>query len=94
MEMLSALHAIFKAGVEPPVALHMEFSAHLMQPVLQIHLAGPLFDGAGTRIGIIMIMQASNETSIRNFVDSSPYSRAGLYESVSINRFEPEVGRV
>jgi uncharacterized protein YciI len=92
--MLYAIHATFKTGVEPPVALHMEFSAHLMQPVLQIHLAGPLLDSVGTHTGIIMIMQAPDEASIRHFVESSPYSRAGLYETVSIDRFEPEVGRV
>jgi uncharacterized protein YciI len=92
--MLYALHATFKSGVESPVALHSEFSAHLMQPVLRIHLAGPLFDSSGFRCGILIIMQAPDEESVRRFAENSPYNQAGLYGSISISRFEAEVGQI
>jgi uncharacterized protein len=92
--MLYALHAVFKPGAEPTAALNVEFTTHLMQPVLLIHLAGPLFDDRGAQAGWFMIIHASDEASVGHFVSSSPYAIAGLYESVSINRFEPEVGRI
>jgi uncharacterized protein YciI len=91
---LFAIHAMFKPGVEPPASLQGEFSAHLMQPVLQIHLAGPLIDAEGVRAGFLIVMEAEAEASIRRFVEDSPFTRAGLYRAVEVHRFEPEAGRI
>ena len=91
--MLYAVYAHFKPGAEARRdELHPEFNDHLMQDALQIHLGGPLRNEEGGRTGILMIIEAASVELIERFVASSPYTKAGLYESLRIDRFDPEVG--
>ena len=93
--MLNAVHALYRPGTEiGRRELDAYFSANLEQPFLTIHLAGPLLDKDGKHTGILMIMEADDIEVVRTFVASSRFQRAGLYESVRIDRFDPEVGTI
>lgn len=93
--MLFAIHARFKAGVEERrAALRPAFNDHLMQRTLRIHLGGPLRDEEGAITGVLIIMEAPDLGSAKRFVESSPYTKAGLYEAVHIDAFEAEAGVV
>ena len=93
--MLHAVHALFRPGTKASRdALEETTSANLEQPFLTIHLAGPLLDKDGNRSGILMIMEADDIETVRTFVANSRYQKAGIYETVRIDRFAPEVGKI
>lgn len=93
--MLNAVHALFRPNTEVSrKELDACVSANLEQPFLTIHLAGPLLDNEGKQTGILMIMEADDIEVVRSFVANSRFQKAGLYESVRIDRFDPEVGTI
>ena len=85
--------ARFSAGVEPEREHAREaFSEHLAQRGPRVRLGGALTDGQGVRTGILLVVESDSVESVRRFIDSSPYSLAGLYERVEIDCIDIEVG--
>jgi len=50
-------------------------------------LGGPMLDDDGNPKGSMMIIEAANETEAREISANDPYSKAGLFEDVSIIPF-------
>ena len=57
--MLFAVSGHFKAG-GADTASHISFSDHVAQNVCRVHLGGPLYDAAGERIGVLLLVEAKD----------------------------------
>ena len=69
---------------------HLEFLNELGD---RVKLAGPLVDHAGKdMIGSIIVLEADSLTHAREIAAQDPYSKAGLFESVSINEWKWVIG--
>ena len=64
----------------------------LRQPVIKIHLFGPLRDEAGHRVGMMMIFEHDSLEAARTFVTDSPFLQAGLYENYWLYEYLNEAG--
>ena len=64
----------------------------LSQPVIKIHLFGPLCDESGHRAGMLMIFEHDSHESANSFVTDSPFLRAGLYEDYRLYEYKNEAG--
>ena len=85
----------FKPGTaERRAPLQAEFSAHLEQRALRIKLFGPLLDEAGIHSGVFLILDAPDEASTSHLIAMSPFTTAGVYQSVEITRIALEGGRL
>ncbi len=91
--MLYVITARFKPGMETQhAALSMEFGEHMRQPLLHVHLVGALFDDAGVREGVLLMMEADDRAQVDRFLENSPYNQAGLYRSVDVDVLQIEAG--
>jgi uncharacterized protein YciI len=91
--MLYMVTARFKPGMEAQhEALSGDFGEHMRQPLLHIWLVGALLDDAGGRAGVLLMMEAEERAQVERFLDSSPYSQAGLYRSIDIDVLRIEAG--
>ena len=91
--MLFAGIARFRPGAEAGrEKAHEAFSDHIGQPGLHVRLVGSLRDDDGARIGVLFFMEADSLDQVRRFVDSSPYTHAGLYGEIDINALDIEAG--
>ena len=91
--MLFVVAGRFRPGAEPErIAIHEEFSAHLSQRTPRVHFGGPLYDEAGQRSGVLLVVEAPDFTLAHAFLDASPYKQAGLYEWSFAAEIRPEVG--
>ncbi len=72
--------------------LEQAFSAHLEQRTPRIRLAGPLKDDQGGRTGIFLIVEAADRAAVEHLISTSPFTEAGLYESIEITRVDIEAG--
>ena len=91
--MLFAINATFKPDIEARrLAAHADFSEHLYQPVMRIRLACALHDEAGGRTGVLILIEAHDRAGVEEFVASSPYTKAGLYQRVEIDQADVEAG--
>jgi uncharacterized protein YciI len=87
--------ARFKPDIEARRdALHVAFSAYLMQLNPRIRLGGPIFDESGVRSGVFMLLESDSIETIRGFMGSGPYAKAGLYERIEIDVLRLEVGHL
>jgi len=92
---LYAINCRYKPGIEEQhAALAVSFGDHMRQPLLHIRLAGVLCDSAGNRVGFFALMEADDPDVVHAFIRSSPYTEAGLYESVQIDTMNLEIGRL
>ena len=93
--MLFAINCRYKPGIEAQhAALEVAFGDHMRQPLLHIHLAGVLCDSGGARVGFMALMEADDLQVVQAFIQSSPYTEAGLYASVQVDTLNLEVGRL
>ena len=61
---------------------------HLKAHADRLLLAGPnLAEDGETLIGSILVFQAESEAEARAFADADPYTKVGLFESVTIKGF-------
>jgi uncharacterized protein YciI len=63
---------------------HLEYIARNRT---RVALAGPLVNDEGQSCGSLYMIEASTEADASEFVNSDPYSVAGLFESVVIRRW-------
>lgn len=69
-------------------------SAHLayIQKTGVVHMAGPLLDDAGGMSGSLIVLDVDNMDAARNWADSDPYAKAGLFSSVTLDVWNKVVG--
>ena len=91
--MLYAWMGFLHAEADPiPPELQQLATDFLSQPVIKIHLFGPLRDEAGRRAGMMMIFEHDNHDAAKSFVTESPFLKAGLYEDYRLYEYVNEAG--
>jgi uncharacterized protein YciI len=91
--MLYAWIGFLKPGADPvPQSVQAAATEFLAQPLIKIHLAGPLCDASGKRPGMMIVFEHDSRLDAEAFVADSPYVWADLYEGHRLNEFVNEVG--
>ena len=91
--MLFAISGYFKAG-GADAASHISFSDHVAQKVCRVHLGGPLYDAAGQRIGVLLLVEAKDFPEAEAYLHASPYVQAGLFDRTTVSELRTEVGTI
>lgn len=71
-----------KNSLEIRLSNRQEHLKHLQSGKIVVKLAGPIIEN-GNMAGSILILEGTKE-EVENFVQSDPYVKAGLFESVEI----------
>jgi uncharacterized protein YciI len=91
--MLFAINAVFKPNlVEDSKDYGPAFNEHLSQTIPRVRLAARVLSPSGAETGIFVILDAADQAAARTFLDSSPYQKADLYQTCTINALDVEVG--
>jgi uncharacterized protein YciI len=91
--MLYAWIGFLKPDADPiPQSVQREATDFLSQPLIKIHLFGPLRDASGARAGMLMIFEHDSREAAESFVAGSPFLEAGLYENHGLYEFANEAG--
>jgi uncharacterized protein YciI len=91
--MLYAWMGFLKADADPiPAELQQLATDFLSQPLITIHLFGPLCDESGHRAGMLMIFEHDSHEAAQSFVATSPFLEAGLYEQFRLYEYKNEAG--
>jgi uncharacterized protein YciI len=92
---LFAIHCTDKPG-RPELRLdnraaHLEY---LKAAGEALFLAGPLLaaDGAAM-VGSLLVLDLPDEAAAHDWCAGDPYAKAGLFESVTVRRYKPVLGR-
>lgn len=70
-------------------AAHLDYVAAAKVKVL---LAGPTLDADGNPNGSLFILEATDESDIREFAENDPYETAGLFADAEISLFKIVAG--
>jgi uncharacterized protein YciI len=57
-----------------------------------IKLGGPFLDDNDKPVGSLLILDCADATAARTLLDSDPYAKAGLFESVALRPWRRVVG--
>ena len=57
-----------------------------------VEMAGPLLDSEGQMIGSLIILMVDNLINAERWALSDPYSKAELFQSVTINEWKKVIG--
>ena len=91
--MLFAWIGFLKPGADPiSQSVQQQATDFLSQPLIKIHLFGPLRDASGARAGMMMIFEHDNRDAAESFVTDSPFLKAGLYEDHRLYEYVNEGG--
>jgi uncharacterized protein YciI len=91
--MLFAWMGFLKPDANPiPQSVQQAATEFLSQPVIKIHMVGPLRDASGERAGMLMIFEHDNRAAAETFVSGSPFLKAGLYEDHRLYEYVNEAG--
>jgi uncharacterized protein YciI len=91
--MLYAWIGFLKPDAETiPPSLQESATGFLSQPLINIQAAGPLRDGSGKRVAMMMIFEHDSRAGAEAFVKDSPYLNADLYEDHQLYEYANEVG--
>lgn len=77
-----------RASIRPDHLAYIEARAG------SVWLAGPLLSAAGEPQGSLLIIEAEDEAAARDFAESDPYSKNGLFESVEVRPFRFVKGKL
>lgn len=66
--------------------------AYLASGAASIVQAGPLLDDSGQMIGSLIIVEADDIDDVRRFHEEDPFTRAGLFETVLLSRWDEHIG--
>ena len=69
--------------------------AHLVWAVSQkdrIRRAGPMLSEDDTMAGSLFFLEAQTADEVRAFNAADPYSQAGLFDRIEVQRFRPTLG--
>ena len=90
---LYAIHALDgPAGAAKRSAHLAAHLAHVESRIDRYFVAGPLKDAAGTTIGSLMVVEASDEADVRAFLAEDPYAAVDLWDSVHVSAFAADAG--
>jgi uncharacterized protein YciI len=93
--MLYVVNGWFKTNEDTaPEALDAAMNEHLGQRLFGVRLFGALTDDSGRRVGLMGIVEADTLQEARAFLAESPYTEAGLYQTVEAYQYQLEVGRL
>lgn len=93
--MLYVVHGVDKPHSPIREALIEEHRAYLAACPLNIVASGPLVDETGTRmIGSIVVVDCAHRGEVDRMMADEPFNRAGLYESLHVNRWHQRVGQI
>jgi len=91
--MLFVWMGVFNADAGPvPQSVQHDALGFLEQPYINIHSGGPLCDGGGKHVGMMMIFEVEDRTAAEAFVKNSPFLEAGLYEHHHLYEYRNEAG--
>lgn len=90
--MLWIIHAEDKPGsVELRQATRADHLAYMAgQP---IEVGGPMLDDAGAMVGSLVVVDLPDREAVEAMVAGDPYTKAGLFERVSIHAWRRTAGR-
>jgi uncharacterized protein YciI len=66
--------------------------AHVETVMDRLLLAGPLKQPDGAVLGSLIVIRAETEAEARALLESDPYHRAGIWQTIRIERFVPVAG--
>jgi uncharacterized protein YciI len=94
---LFALHALDRPDALPSrlehYAAHRAFVETAPQAGLTVVLSGPLqTDDGDMMTGSLFIIEAPDRATVEAFAQADPFSRAGIWGSVTITRFHRRKG--
>jgi uncharacterized protein YciI len=93
--MLFVIHGIDKSGSQLRERLIDEHRAYLKASPIRIVASGPLMDDDNERmIGSVIVVDCANRGAVDDLMADEPFNRAGLYESLHVNRWIQRVGSV
>ncbi|MEM9685271.1 MAG: YciI family protein [Pseudomonadota bacterium] len=93
--MLYVIHGVDKPHSPIREALIDEHRAYLEACPLDIVASGPLVDETGTRmIGSVVVVDCAHRGEVDRMMADEPFNRAGLYESLHVNRWFQRVGEI
>jgi uncharacterized protein YciI len=75
-----------------PQSVQEQTTDFLGQPFIKVRYAGQLRDKSGNRAGMMMIFEDDSREAAETFVTTSPYYRAGLFETERLFEYLDEVG--
>lgn len=62
-------------------------AAYIAERLDIVKLAGPLLNEDGQMIGSLIIFDVDDRAQVQAFADNDPYTKAGVFESVSIDGY-------
>ncbi|MCR9257915.1 MAG: YciI family protein [Alphaproteobacteria bacterium] len=72
-------------SIDKRMALRPDHVEHLKAHADKLMVAGPMLDEAGEKpIGSLLIFDGADKAEVEAFCESDPYSKGGLFASVSI----------
>ena len=69
-----------------------EHRAYLASGTVEVVQAGPLLDEAGAMLGSMIIVNAGSLDEVRSFHEGDPFTKAGLFDRVILQRWDRHVG--
>ena len=69
---------------------HLDYIQNMNK--VNIKIAGPLLENDKNMKGSMLIIEANDIEEINDFLKNDPYNKAGLFESISIDRFILVIG--
>ena len=57
-----------------------------------VTMAGPFLDDDGGMTGSLIVLEVADRAAAEAWADADPYARAGLFQSVSVQRWNKVVG--
>jgi uncharacterized protein YciI len=58
----------------------------------QVHLAGPLLNSDGNPCGSMIVLDVPDMAAAKSWTANDPYTKAGLFESVSLTEWKKVIG--
>ena len=92
--MLFVIHGIDKPGSRLRNQLIDEHRAYLAAGPIRTIASGPLMDDWGEQMIGSSIVDCENRSVVDRFMVDEPFTLAGLYETLTINRWHQRVGDI
>lgn len=92
--MLFVIHGIDKPHSLVRSQLLDEHREYLAGSKMRIVASGPLLDDLDRMIGSVVVVECDSREQVDELMVSEPFNKAGLYESLHINRWHQRVGDI
>ena len=92
--MLFVIHGIDKPHSPVRSQLLDEHREYLAGSKICVVASGPLLDDLDRMIGSVVVVECDSREQVDELMVSEPFNKAGLYESLHINRWHQRVGDI